>query len=178
MPTSILYHLRRWQPGDELALAKYANNYRIWRNVRDSFPHPYTLDDAHHWIELCEMEKRPSVFAIDVEGEAVGGVGIILQKDVFRKNAEIGYWLAEPFWGRGIMAEAVKEMTEYTFKHYEVHRLYAGVFEYNRASMRVLEKAGYQFEAVLRQSVCKEDKIWDEHVYVKFRVETKNPDKT
>lgn len=76
------------------------------------------------------------------------------------------------------MAEAVKEMTEYTFRHYEVHRLYAGVFEYNHASMRVLEKAGYQFEAVLRQSVCKEDKIWDEHVYVKFREETKNPDKT
>jgi len=172
------YHLRRWQPGDEPSLAKYANNYRIWRNVRDSFPHPYTLDDAHRWIELCEMEKQPTVFAIDVDGEAVGGVGIVLQKDVFRKNAEIGYWLAEPFWGWGIMAEAVKEMTEYTFKHYEVHRLYAGVFEYNRASMRVLEKAGYQFETVLRQSVCKEDKIWDEHVYVKFREETNSPDRT
>ena len=167
----ISYNLRRWQAGDELSLVKYANNYQIWRNVRDSFPHPYTLEDAHQWIMLCESIKQPTVFAIEINGEAAGGVGIILQKDVFRKNAEIGYWLAEPFWGNGIMAEAVKEMTEYTFNHFEVHRLYAGVFEYNPASMRVLEKAGYQLEAILRQSVCKEDKLWDEHLYVKFRKE-------
>ncbi len=169
---NISFNLRRWQKGDEASLAKYANNYHIWRNVRDAFPHPYTFDDAHHWISMCEAEKQPTVFAIEINGEAVGGVGIVPQKDVFRKNAEIGYWLGEPFWGKGIVTEAVKEISEYAFKHFDIHRLYAGVFEYNPASMRVLEKAGFHFEAILYQSVCKENKLWNEHIYVKFRTDS------
>jgi RimJ/RimL family protein N-acetyltransferase len=121
---------------------------------------------------MCESEKQPTVFAIELNGEAVGGVGIVPQKDIFRKNAEIGYWLGQPFWGKGIITEAVQEITEYAFKHFDIHRLYAGVFEYNPASMRVLEKAGFHFEAILYQSVCKENKLWNEHIYVKFRTDS------
>lgn len=171
------FYLRPYRDGDEASLAKNANNYQIWRNVRDIFPNPYTLQDAHQWIGLCKGETKPTVFAIDVDGEVIGGIGIVLQKDVFRKNAEIGYWLAEPFWGKGIATEAVQEMTQYAFKYFDIHRLYAGVFEYNPASMRVLEKAGFHFETILYQSVFKEGKLWNEHIYVKFREEIKTPDK-
>ncbi|MEZ4904792.1 MAG: GNAT family N-acetyltransferase [Spirosomataceae bacterium] len=169
MTTPPLFNLRRWQKGDEAALVKYANDYQIWRNVRDVFPHPYTSADAHQWIKMCEAEHLPTVFAIEVNNEAVGAVGITLQKDVFRKNAEIGYWLGAPFWGQGIMSEAVREMSDYAFRQFDIHRLYAGVFEYNKASMRVLEKAGFTFEAVLHQAICKEDKIWDDYIFSKLK---------
>lgn len=163
------YHLRRWQKGDERSLAHYANNYHIWRNVRDAFPHPYTSDDAFHWIHLCTSEKIPTVFAIEVDGEAVGCVGIVLQKDIFCKNAEIGYWLGEPFWGKGIITEAVLEVTDYAFRTFALHRLYAGVMAHNPASMKVLEKAGYHLEAILKKSIYKENTFIDEHLYVRFR---------
>lgn len=163
------HHLRRWQKGDELALVRYANNYHIWRNVRDAFPHPYTLEDARHWISMCESEKTPSVFAIEVDGEAVGCVGIVLQKDIFSKNAEIGYWLGEPFWGKGIITAAVSEVVEYAFRTFDIHRLYAGVMAHNPASMKVLEKAGFQLEAILKKSIYKENTFIDEHLYVRFR---------
>ncbi|MFN8348542.1 MAG: GNAT family protein [Spirosomataceae bacterium] len=169
MPTTPFFHLRPYRDGDETSLAKNADNYRIWRNVRDIFPHPYTLENARQWIDICKSETKPTVFAIDIDGEVAGGIGIVLQKDIFRKNAEIGYWLGEPYWGKGIATEAVKEMTEYAFCHFNIHRLYAGVFEYNPASMQVLKKAGFHFEAILRKSVYKEDSLWDEHIYVKFR---------
>ena len=163
------YHLRRWQKGDERSLVRYANNYQIWRNVRDVFPHPYTSDDAFHWIHLCTSEKIPTVFAIEVDGEAVGCVGIVLQKDIFCKNAEIGYWLGEPFWGKGIITEAVLEVTDYAFRTFALHRLYAGVMAHNPASMKVLEKAGYHLEAILKKSIYKENTFIDEHLYVRFR---------
>lgn len=163
------YHLRRWQKGDERSLVRYANNYHIWRNVRDAFPHPYTSDDAFHWINMCESEKIPTVFAIEVEGEAVGCVGIVLQKDIFCKNAEIGYWLGEPFWGKGIITEAVLEVTDYAFRTFALHRLYAGVMAHNPASMKVLEKTGYHLEAILKKSIYKENTFIDEHLYVRLR---------
>lgn len=163
------YNLRRWQKGDERSLVRYANNYHIWRNVRDAFPHPYTSDDAFHWINMCESEKIPTVFAIEVEGEAVGCVGIVLQKDIFCKNAEIGYWLGEPFWGKGIITEAVLEVTDYAFRTFALHRLYAGVMAHNPASMKVLEKAGFHLEAILKKSIYKENTFIDEHLYVRLR---------
>jgi RimJ/RimL family protein N-acetyltransferase len=177
MSESIFFHLRPYRDGDEASLAKNADNYHVWRNLRDAFPHPYTLEDAYEWIALCKNEKKPTVFVIDIEGEVAGSVGIVLQKDVHRKNAEIGYWLAEPYWGQGIVTEAVKEMVQYTFTHFDIYRLYAGIFEYNPASMRVLEKAGFHFETLHRKAVFKENQLWNEHIYVKFREETKNPDK-
>ncbi|TAF94510.1 MAG: N-acetyltransferase [Cytophagia bacterium] len=163
------YKLRRWQRGDEASLVKYANNYDIWRNVRDGFPHPYTWENAHEWIKICEREETATVLAIEINGEAVGGVGIVPQKDIYRKNAEIGYWLGEPFWGRGIMTAAVVEMCAYAFAHFDIQRLYAGVFEYNIASMHVLKKAGFEQTSVFKKWLFKEGKFWDNHWFVKER---------
>ena len=163
------FTLRRWQTGDEHALVKYANNYNIWKNVRDSFPHPYTYSDAEAWIQLCNAEQLPTTFAIEVDFEAVGGIGIILGQDIHRKTAEIGYWLGEPFWGQGIVTEAIREMTDYTFKNFDIHRIYAAIFEYNKASMKAIEKAGFVFETILKQACVKENQLFDEHVFVRFR---------
>ena len=161
------FKIRRWQRGDEESLVRYADNYQIWRNVRDSFPHPYTWQHAQDWIALCESEQTPTVFAIEINGEAVGSVGIIPQKDIYCKNAEIGYWLAEPFWGRGIMTEALNEMCEYVFQNFAIRQIYACVFEYNVASMRVLEKAEFKRVAVQKKWLFKEGKFWDNHLFVR-----------
>jgi [ribosomal protein S5]-alanine N-acetyltransferase len=165
--TAEVFQLRSWQLGDEESLAENANNPKITANVRDSFPHPYTIEDAKFWINLAHQQEGN--FAIIVNEKAVGGIGILLKEDIYRKNAEIGYWLGEPYWGQGIITEAIKKMVDFTFANYDIHRIYAGVFEYNLASMRVLEKAGFQFETVLKKSLFKNGQLWDDHVYVKFR---------
>lgn len=157
--------IRPWQCGDETSLAQHANNRNIWRNLRDIFPHPYTLKDAEEWIRFANAENPPRNFAIVVEGEAAGGIGFVLKEDVHRGAAEIGYWLGEKFWGRGIITEAVHAMTEYAFANFDICRIQAGVYEWNPASMHVLEKAGYQFEARLHKSVTKDGKTIDELIY-------------
>jgi [ribosomal protein S5]-alanine N-acetyltransferase len=161
--------LRRWQTGDEVALVKYANNYAIFKNVRDTFPYPYSWHDAEHWIKLCQTETIPTVFAIDLNHEAVGGIGIVLGQDIHRCTAEIGYWLGEPFWGMGIMTQAIEDMSNYAFRTFDIHRLYAAIFEYNQASMSAVKKAGFVFETVLKQCSIKENILWDDHIYVKFK---------
>lgn len=159
--------LRQWQAGDEDSLYENANNYKIWRNLKDIFPYPYTLADAHEWVKMTKTSSE--TFAIVVNEKAVGGIGILLKDDIYRKNAEIGYWLGEPHWGKGIMSWAIIEMVNYTFKHYDVNRIYAGIFEYNQASMKALEKAGFHQEAILKKSLLKEGQLYDEHIFVKFR---------
>jgi RimJ/RimL family protein N-acetyltransferase len=161
--------LRPWKPGDEQSLIRNANNRAIWRNLRDAFPHPYTLADAKHWIEIANSTNPPCNFAIVVDGDAVGGIGLVLKDDVFRRSAEIGYWLGEEFWGRGIVTEAVRAVTDYAFSAFDICRVYAGVFEWNPGSMRVLEKAGYEFECRMRKSVTKDSKTIDELIYVMIR---------
>ena len=165
------FQLRRWQRGDEESLVRYADNYNIWRNVRDSFPQPYTWQHAQDWIALCQSEQTPTVFAIEINGEAVGSIGIILQKDIYCKNAEIGYWLAEPFWGRGIMAEALEKMCQYAFQTFAIQWVYACVFEYNTSSMRVLEKVGFERVTVQKKWLFKEGKFLDNHLFVRARNE-------
>ncbi len=166
--THIPHTLRRWQAGDEPALVKYANNDQIFKNLTDDFPNPYTWKDAEDWIKLCDTETNPTNFAIELNHEAVGGIGIMLEKGIHRQTAEIGYWLGEPFWGQGIMTEVVKEMSDYAFHNFDIHRLAATVFEYNYASMKVLEKAGFVFEAILKENSTKDAQLWDDHIYVKF----------
>jgi RimJ/RimL family protein N-acetyltransferase len=161
--------VRPWRAGDEESLVRHANNYKIWRNVRDRFPHPYTMDDALAWIEFASSEKPVANFAIVVEGAAAGGVGLMMQTDIYRRSAEIGYWLGEDFWGRGIVSEAVGALTEWAFASFDLSRIYAGVLEWNPASMRVLEKAGYQFEARLRKAVTKEGVTMDDFIYARVR---------
>lgn len=157
--------LRTWQNGDEHSIVRHANNYKIWRNLRDRFPHPYTIEDASFWISLAATETPQTNFAIDHDGQAVGGIGLILRDDIYRCSAEIGYWLGEDYWGRGIVSEAVVALTAWAFDEFNLSRIYAGVLEWNKPSMRVLEKAGYQLEARLKNAVIKEDRIMDEFVY-------------
>lgn len=169
MESKTQFKLRKWQDGDEEALVEYANNVKIWQNLKDSFPLPYSLQNAKDWISLCKMEANTTVFAIEVEQKAVGSIGIIPQQDIYRKNAEIGYWLAEPFWNRGIMSEALLEVVKYTFATFDINRIFAGIFEYNKPSMRILEKAGFELECVHRKSLYKQNQFYDEYIYVLFR---------
>lgn len=147
-------------------MAQHANNYKIWRNVRDRFPHPYTLEDAHRWLEHATQEDPTTSFAIVVDEQAAGGIGLVLRDDIYHRSAEIGYWLGEAFWGRGVMTEAVRAVSEWAFTNFDLCRIYAGVLEWNPSSMRVLEKAGFRFEARLRKAVTKEGVTMDELIYV------------
>ena len=170
--------LRPWTSDDEASLVRYANNRKIWRNVRDRFPHPYTENDAKLWIKIANRDTTMLNLAIEVDQQAVGGVGIVFKDDVYRRTAEIGYWLGEAYWNRGIASQAVAAVSDYVFAHFDIVRLYAGVFAPNRASARVLEKAGYTFEARLRQSVFKDGQILDEMVYARLRTpEEKTPER-
>jgi RimJ/RimL family protein N-acetyltransferase len=157
--------------GDERDLVEQANNPRIFANVRDAFPHPYTFADAVAWIGHCqELPDPPNVLAITLDDCVVGGIGVHPQADVYRLNAEIGYWLGEAYWGRGLATEAVRFMTDYAFEQFpHLHRLFAGVFGFNHASQRVLEKAGYTLEAIHREAVFKNGLLEDEYLYATFR---------
>lgn len=161
--------LRDWRRGDEISLALHANNYKIWRNVRDRFPHPYSLEDAERWIEHARNEEPITNFALAVEGTAVGGIGLIFHDDIYHRSAELGYWLGEVYWGRGLVTEAVCGVVEWGFANYNIARIYAGVLEWNPASARVLEKAGFQLEARLRRAVTKEGVTMDELMYAIVR---------
>jgi ribosomal-protein-alanine N-acetyltransferase len=141
----------------------------VWLNLRDRFPHPYTARDADEWIALVSREDPVTKFAIVVDGAAVGGAGIELGTDVARRSAEVGYWLGEAYWGRGIATEALRALTDYAWGTFDVCRLHADVFEWNPASMRVLEKAGYTLESRARRAVTKDGHTIDKLVYVQLR---------
>lgn len=161
--------LRPWRQGDEASLVSHANNRKVWLNLRDRFPHPYTLEDAREWIRTAGPVTPVTSFAIEVDGAAVGGIGFRLHGDVYRRVAEIGYWLGEAYWGRGIMSDAVRAVTAYAFARFDLRRVYAGVFESNAASARVLEKAGYVFEGRLRHAITKDGRTMDELMYAIVR---------
>lgn len=157
--------LRSWQWGDELTLTQHANNREVWLNLRDRFPHPYTPADARQWIEAVVGASPETSFAISVGDDAVGGIGFILHDDIERCSAEVGYWLGQAFWGRGIVTAALQAVTHYAFDTFELTRLYAVPFVRNPASVRVLEKAGYQCEGIMRRSAIKEGQILDQALY-------------
>jgi RimJ/RimL family protein N-acetyltransferase len=161
--------IRSWRATDAHALARHANSRAVWRNLRDRFPHPYTLADAEAWIVRARAARPETHFAIAVAGEAVGGIGLELQIDVARRSAEIGYWIGEAYWGRGIATEAVRALTEHAFAAFDLCRIYAFVFEWNPASARVLEKAGYVREAHLRKAVTKDGCTIDAFLYALVR---------
>lgn len=162
--------LRSFQRNVAERLALLANNPNVVAQVRDNFPSPYTLSDAHYWIDFCNARNNGESFhrAIYYNDEFVGGVGVLRQEDIHRNNAEIGYWLGEPYWGRNIATRAVVQMTAWIFQNTSITRLYAGVFETNPASMRVLEKAGYHPEAIHRKAIIKNGEVLDEHLFVKL----------
>lgn len=162
--------LRPWLADDAELLATYFNNTRIWDNLRDYIPHPYTLEDAQKFIS-DQAEIHPVQNFVISDGDALtGGIGIILKNDVYKMNVELGYWVAEPFWGKGIATEAVRLMTNYVFDTFVINRIMAEVFEYNKPSMRVLEKNGYFLETVSRKGVLKNDFLIDNFFWVKQKI--------
>jgi [ribosomal protein S5]-alanine N-acetyltransferase len=160
-----LCEVRSWAVSDEEALARHANNRKIWLNLRDAFPHPYTRHDARQYIRSARERTPETTFAIAVAGEAAGSIGFFLHRDVERVSAEIGYWLAEPFWGRGITTEALVAVTEYAIATHGLTRIFAVPFAWNLASCRVLEKAGYALEGRLRCSAIKDGRLTDQLQY-------------
>jgi RimJ/RimL family protein N-acetyltransferase len=164
------FFLREWNLSDAASLAENANNINIWNNLRDYFPHPYSEQDGKDFITMCNEMPEPAVnLAINVDGKAVGGISIVLQTDVERISAEIGYWLGEKYWNRGIMTKAVGQMAVYAFDNFQLHKIYAPVFDFNIASQKVLQKAGFKREAVLKQAAIKNGKIVDLQYYSLFR---------
>lgn len=157
--------IRNWKTGDEISLQRNANNLNVSAFLMDRFPSPYTMEAAEFWVEMQQKQDPLVNFAITIDDEIVGGIGIELREDVYRKTGLIGYWLAEQLWGKGIMTETVKLVTDYAFQRLDLIRLQAGVLSKNPSSMRVLEKAGYVKEGILRRSVIKRGEIMDEHVF-------------
>ncbi|GGG43852.1 GNAT family N-acetyltransferase [Hymenobacter glacieicola] len=157
--------LRPWHFSDAPALARHANDRSIWQNLRDTFPYPYTANDAAYFLARVADNPRDLHLAIDMEGEAVGSIGVHFKTDVRRRSAEIGYWLAQEHWGKGIATAAVRTVTSYVLAHFDICRLYAVVFATNPASGKVLQKAGYELEARLRRSIVKDGEVLDSLLY-------------
>ena len=162
------WQIRSWHSEDESNLTRYASNRNISINLRNAFPYPYTAEHARAWIELASAQVPESNFAIASLEEAIGGIGLRLGEDVFGRTAEIGYWLAQPYWGQGIATKAVVALTDFAFSEFDLVRVEAHVFEGNPASARVLEKAGYSLEGRLRKSITKEGRTLDRFLYAKI----------
>lgn len=163
------WHLRPYADADLEALVRHANNPRVARCLRDRFPHPYTEEAGRQWIARVRGQQPVLAFAIAGASELIGGIALEPQDDVYRRSAEIGYWLGEPFWGRGIATAAVRAMVAYGFGHLDLVRVDAGVFANNPRSARVLEKAGFRFEGRSRKAIFKNGEFIDELRYAILR---------
>src|SRR5664279_4717709 len=161
--------VRSWQKDDLKALLRHANNPKIAANLRDQFPHPYTRRDGIEYLEYAQAQEPKCSFAIEFGDEAVGGVGFLLGRDIARISAEMGYWLSEEYWGRGIATRAVTAMSDWAFDNYDLTRVFAMTFAHNAASVRVLEKAGFEQECVMRRSAIKNGVVLDQILFAKVR---------
>ncbi len=163
------FTLRRFKDSDLESLVKYANNYNIAKFLTNQFPYPYGEEDGKKFLYMAI--NNPGIFTIDINGEAVGSIGLFPQSDIHEKNAELGYWLAEPFWRKGIMPRAIQEIVAYGFRSFNITRIFARPFSTNPASQRVLEKSGFIFEARLKNALYKNGEYMDELIYA-IRKET------
>ena len=159
--------LRPWRAGDKADLLRHADNRRVWRNMTHTFPHPYTEADADLWLAIAANPGASIQLAIEVDGRAVGGVGAIAGEGVYANTAQFGYWLGEPFWGQGIATAAAGALVARIGSEGLFARLEAQVFEWNPASMRVLEKCGFQREALLRCAATKDGMLIDTVLYAR-----------
>lgn len=164
--------IRKWDLADAPQLAIFANNKLIADNLRDTFPYPYTIKDANNYIQAA-IKDDPSarLFAIDLNGLAIGSIGAIFKDDVYRKNAEIGYWLAEEYWGKGIATASISLIVRYIFDNFDIIRIYAEAYADNIASHRALEKAGFRKEGIFRKNIIKNNRIKDSLIYALLRDE-------
>ena len=159
------FKLRPFDVQDLESLVQYANNANIAKFMMDKFPHPYTKEAGVQFINYAIEGNPTHIFAIEVEGKAAGGIGIHPLADVESKNAEMGYWLAETYWGHGIITNAIKQMIDYGFSNFDINRIFARPFSINVASQKVLQKAGFQLEATLEKTFFKNGEYLDELVF-------------
>jgi ribosomal-protein-alanine N-acetyltransferase len=157
--------VRDWTPADRDSLIRFANKRNIWRNMTHRFPHPYTESDAESWFASLREMTEPTHWAIEVDNRAIGGIGVDLGEGVYAKSGHFGYWLGEPYWGRGIMTAAVRATSAYAMSRFGLTRLESPVFEWNPRSMRVLEKCGFVREGVQRQRAYKDGAVIDTVLY-------------
>jgi ribosomal-protein-alanine N-acetyltransferase len=159
------FELRKWEKVDSENFFKYSSNTKIAENMRDAFP--TTLDDCRKTVECfsCNDETQQCCRAIVVNGEAAGCIALFLKNDVYCKSAEIAYWLGEPFWGRGIMSRAIKELCQTAFEQYDIVRIFAEPYAHNIGSRKALEKAGFVLEGIMKKSVYKNGRFFDSCLY-------------
>ena len=167
--------LRPWRKSDAESIVTHANNASVAKQLRDRFPHPYTRAHAAGFISFATSADPPSNFAIIVDDKAVGGIGYVRGSDVERYSAEVGYWLGEAFWGRGIVTEALQLLTDYAFRELHLLRLFAVPLADNPGSVRVLEKCGYTFEGMLKASCVKYGVVRDQAMYARVNPEWQAP---
>jgi [ribosomal protein S5]-alanine N-acetyltransferase len=159
--------LRSWDMNDARSLRNYADNHHIWKFMRDEFPHPFTLADAQLYIRTVCRKNHETRFAVVYRDEVIGDIHLTVHDDIRRYSAVLGYWLGEPFWNRGLMTEAVRRITGYAFESLKLARVYAKLFSTNTSSQKVLEKAGYHQEGLLKKAVFKENAFYDQLLYAK-----------
>lgn len=161
--------VRQWADGDAESLHRHANNRRVSMHLRDRFPYPYELQHAQTFLSWVRQQPMPTVWAIEVDGEAAGGIGVVQMTDVERVSAEVGYWLGEAFWGRGVMTDALRAITDEAFRQFDLRRIFALPFADNIGSIRVLEKSGYVLEGRMPQSAIKDGVIRDQLMYGTYK---------
>ena len=160
--------LRPLVSSDAVSLAHHANDHGVWKNLRDRFPHPYTVADAEAYVATVAARPTQTSFGIVVAGQAIGSISLMPGDDIARRSAEVGYWIGRAFWGQGIMADALKAMTQYAFDQLALVRIFAVPFATTAASSRVLEKAGYVREGMMRRSAVKEGVVLDQLLYAAY----------
>ena len=167
--------IRKWELSDAKDLAAALSNRKVQDNLRDGLPYPYTEQDGKEFISamLSADENETFAFAITVNNMVIGSIGIFRQGNIHRQTAELGYYIAEEYWGKGIMTEAVKQICEYVFANSDIIRIYAEPFAYNIASCRVLEKVGFQYEGTLRSNAVKNGRVIDMEMYSLLKAEIK-----
>ena len=159
------FKLRGWKADDVVSIQKHADNPSVYSFLLDRFPHPYTMEDAKAWVETMLAMEPNYNFVIEVDDDAVGVIGLEIRDDVYRRSPLLGYWIGEAFWGKGIMTGAIKLMTHFAFDQLDMVRIQAGVLSNNPRSMRVLEKAGFTMEGILKSNIIKNGLVLDEHIY-------------
>ncbi len=169
----MIVKIRKWRIEDAADLASALSNKKVQDNLRDGLPYPYREQDGKEFIlaMLSADENDTFAFAITVNEKVIGSIGAFRQTNIHSKTAELGYYIAEEYWGKGIMTEAVKQLCSYVFSNSDIIRIYAEPFAYNIGSQRVLEKAGFQYEGTLRRNAVKNGKVLDMKMYALIREE-------
>jgi len=161
--------VRSWASTDLAPLVRHANDPRVSEHLRDRFPSPYSVGDGRRFLARLRRAPESTVWAVEVDGEAVGGIGIQIGRDNDRVSAEIGYWLGHAYWGRGIGTAALAGVSQYVLEQFQLTRVFALPFADNAASIRVLEKSGYMLEGRLRRSAVKHGRVLDQLLYAIYR---------